>query len=90
MVDGMYRSHAQQKFIPDHVQNRLLVYRIEGILTVHLDLELEGIDSGGNQWHQIVAQSYLSKIRNISSIIVRIMMIEHINYLHNDHYFHVN
>jgi hypothetical protein len=45
MVDGMYRSHAQQKFsegkknrklIPDHVQNRLLVYRIEGILTVHL------------------------------------------------------
>ena len=45
MVDDMYRDHAQQKFsegkedrklIPDHVQNRLLVYRIEGILTVHL------------------------------------------------------
>jgi len=45
MVDGMYRGHAQQQFcegkenrklIPDHIQNRLLVYRIEGILTVHL------------------------------------------------------
>jgi hypothetical protein len=52
MVNCTYRGHAQQEFsewkengklFPDHVQNRLLVNLIEGILAVHLANNERGI-----------------------------------------------